>query len=155
MTKEKFGDIQLHIEFATPTEIDGTSQWRANSGVLLMSRYEMQVLDSWDNPTYADGQAGAIYGQWPPLVNASRKPGEWQTYDVVYTAPHFNKDGQMTIPPYITVIHNGVVVQNHTAIQGTTPYIGQPNITPHGAGPIKLQDHNNTTSFRNIWIREI
>jgi len=155
VTKQTFTDYQLHIEWRTPAKVDGNGQGRGNSGIFMQGIYELQVLDSYNNPTYSNGQAGSIYKQTMPLVNATIAPGEWQTYDVVYTAPHFNKDGQMTIPPYITVIHNGVVVQNHTAIQGTTPYIGQPNITPHGAGPIRLQDHNNTTSFRNIWIREI
>jgi hypothetical protein len=154
-TKDSFGDYQLHIEFRTPAKVEGSSQGRGNSGIFMQGVYELQVLDSYNNRTYSNGQAGSIYKQTMPLVNASNGPGEWQTYDVVYTAPHFNKDGQMVIPPYITVIHNGVLVQNHTAIQGTTPYVGQPTITPHGRGPIKLQDHNNTTSFRNIWIREL
>jgi hypothetical protein len=154
-TKQTFGDYQLHIEWRTPAKVEGSSQGRGNSGIFMQGVYELQVLDSYNNLTYSNGQAGSIYKQTMPLVNASVGPGEWQVYDVVYTAPHFNKDGQMTIPPYITVIHNGVLVQNHTQIQGTTPYVGQPTIEPHGKGPIKLQDHNNTTSFRNIWIREL
>jgi hypothetical protein len=154
-TKETFGDFQLHIEWRTPATVQGSGQGRGNSGVFMQGIYELQVLDSYNNRTYSNGQAGSIYKQTMPLVNAAVGPGEWQTYDVIYTAPHFNKDGQMSIPPYITVIHNGVLVQNHTAIQGTTPFVGQPTITPHGRGPIKLQDHNNTTSFRNIWIREL
>ncbi|WP_025764737.1 3-keto-disaccharide hydrolase [Dyadobacter tibetensis] len=154
-TKELFGDYQMHIEWRTPAKVDGNGQGRGNSGIFMQGIYELQVLDSYNNRTYSNGQAGSIYKQTMPLVNASKGPGEWQTYDIIYTAPHFNKDGMMTIPPYITVIHNGVLVQNHTMIQGTTPYVGQPNITPHGRGPIKLQDHNNTTSFRNIWIREL
>jgi len=154
-TKQSFGDYQLHIEWRTPAKVEGNSQGRGNSGIFMQGIYELQVLDSYNNPTYSNGQAGSIYKQTMPLVNATVGPGEWQVYDVVYTAPHFNKDGQMVIPPYITVIHNGVLVQNHTAIQGTTPYVGRPTIEPHGRGPIKLQDHNNTTSFRNIWIREL
>ena len=154
-TKQTFGDYQLHIEWRTPAKVEGSSQGRGNSGIFMQGIYELQVLDSYNNLTYSNGQAGSIYKQTMPLVNASNGPGEWQTYDVVYTAPHFNKDGQMLIPPYITVIHNGVLIQNHTMIQGSTPYVGQPEITPHGRGPIKLQDHNNTTSFRNIWIREL
>ncbi|MCF0058490.1 DUF1080 domain-containing protein [Dyadobacter sp. CY356] len=155
VTKQSFSDYQLHIEWRAPAKVEGNSQGRGNSGIFMQGIYELQVLDSYNNPTYVNGQAGSIYKQTMPLVNPVVGPGEWQTYDVVYTAPHFNKDGQMVIPPYITVLLNGVLVQNHTAIQGTTPYIGQPMITPHGPGPIKLQDHNNTTSFRNIWIREI
>ncbi len=154
-TKQTFGDYQLHIEWRTPAKVEGNSQGRGNSGIFMQGIYELQVLDSYNNRTYSNGQAGSIYKQTMPLVNASKGPGEWQTYDVVYTAPHFNKDGMMTIPPYITVIHNGVLIQNHTMIQGTTPYVGQPTFEPHGRGPIKLQDHNNTSSFRNIWIREL
>jgi Domain of Unknown Function (DUF1080) len=154
-TKQTFEDFQLHIEFRTPAVVNGTSQGRGNSGVFMQGLYELQVLDSYDNRTYSNGQAGSIYKQTMPLVNTARKPGEWQTYDVVYTAPRFNKDGQVTVPAYITVLQNGVLIQNHTMIQGTTPYIGQPMYTPHGKGPIKLQDHGNPTSFRNIWIREI
>ncbi|WP_221390168.1 DUF1080 domain-containing protein [Dyadobacter sp. NIV53] len=155
VTKQSFSDYQLHIEWRAPAKVDGNGQGRGNSGIFMQGIYELQVLDSYNNPTYVNGQAGSIYKQTMPLVNPVVGPGEWQTYDVVYTAPHFNKDGQMVIPPYITVLLNGVLVQNHTAIQGTTPYVGQPMITPHGPGPIKLQDHNNTTSFRNVWIREI
>lgn len=154
-TKQTFGDYQLHIEWRTPAEVKGNGQGRGNSGVFMQGIYELQVLDSYDNRTYSNGQAGSIYKQTMPLVNATKKPGEWQTYDVVYTAPRFNKDGQMLIPPYITVIHNGVLIQNHTQIQGTTPYVGQPESQPHGRGPIKLQDHGNPTSFRNVWIREL
>lgn len=154
-TKQEFEDYQLHIEFRTPAQVEGTGQGRGNSGIFMQGRYELQVLDSYDNRTYSNGQAGSIYKQSMPLVNASRKPGEWQTYDVIYTAPRFNKDGMMIHPPYITVLHNGVLVQNHTAIRGTTPYVGLPQVQPHGKGPIKLQDHGNPTSFRNIWIREL
>ncbi|WP_234735206.1 3-keto-disaccharide hydrolase [Tellurirhabdus bombi] len=154
-TKQEFEDYQLHIEFRTPAQVEGTGQGRGNSGIFMQGRYELQVLDSYNNRTYSNGQAGSIYKQSMPMVNVSRKPGEWQTYDVIYTAPRFNKDGQMLFPPYITVIHNGVIVQNHTAIRGTTPYVGLPMVQPHGKGPIQLQDHNNPTSYRNIWIREI
>lgn len=154
-TKREFGDYQLHIEWRSPAEVKGNGQGRGNSGVFMQGRYELQVLDSYQNPTYSNGQAGSIYKQTMPLVNASRKPGEWQTYDVIYMAPRFNKDGQMLIPPHITVLHNGVLVQNHTVIQGTTPYIGRPTVQPHGRGPIMLQDHGNPTGFRNVWIREL
>lgn len=154
-TKQEFGSFQLHIEWRSPAEVKGDGQGRGNSGVFMQGRYELQVLDSYNNKTYSNGQAGSIYKQTMPLVNAAIKPGEWQTYDVVYTAPIFNKDGQISTPAYITVLHNGVLIQNHTAIQGTTPYVGRPESTPHGRGPIKLQDHNNPTSFRNVWIREL
>jgi len=154
-TKQEFEDYQLHIEFRTPAKVEGNGQGRGNSGIFMQGRYELQVLDSYDNRTYSNGQAGSIYKQSMPLVNASRKPGEWQTYDVIYTAPRFNKDGLMVHPPYITVIHNGILVQNHTAIRGTTPYVGLPVVEPHGKGPIQLQDHGNPTSFRNVWIREL
>ena len=153
--KQQFEDFQLHIEFRTPAVVDGTGQGRGNSGIFMQGLYELQVLDNYNNPTYSNGQAGSIYKQKMPLVNACRKPGEWQSYDVVYTAPRFNKDGQMLISPYITVLHNGIIVQNHTEIRGTTPYIGLPTVTPHGRGPIKLQDHGNPTSYRNIWVREL
>ncbi|TDB64130.1 3-keto-disaccharide hydrolase [Arundinibacter roseus] len=154
-TKQEFGDFQLHIEWRAPSEVKGNGQGRGNSGIFMQGVYELQVLDSYNNRTYSNGQAGSIYKQTMPLVNATKGPGEWQTYDVVYTAPRFNKDGQILIPAYITVIHNGVLIQNHTQIQGTTPYVGRPTIQPHGRGPIKLQDHGNPTSFRNIWIREL
>lgn len=154
-TKQEFEDFQLHIEFRTPAKVEDEGQGRGNSGIFMQGIYELQVLDSYNNRTYSNGQAGSIYKQSMPLVNASLAPGAWQTYDVVYTAPKFNKDGMMTHPPYITVLHNGVLIQNHTAIRGTTPYVGLPQVKPHGKGPIKLQDHNNSTSFRNIWIREL
>jgi len=154
-TVDQFDDYQLHIEFRTPAEVKGSSQGRGNSGIFMQGKYELQVLDSYDNRTYSNGQAGSIYKQSMPLVNASRKPGEWQSYDVIYTSPKFNKDGMITHPAYITVLHNGVLVQNHTPIFGTTPYIGKPQYEVHGKGPIRLQDHGNPTSFRNIWIREI
>lgn len=154
-TVDQFDDYQLHIEFRTPAVVKGNSQGRGNSGIFMQGKYELQVLDSYDNRTYSNGQAGSIYKQTMPLVNASRKPGEWQVYDVIYTSPKFNKDGMITHPAYITVLHNGVLVQNHTPIFGTTPYIGQPQYEVHGKGPIKLQDHDNPTSFRNIWIRPL
>lgn len=154
-TLEQFDDYQLHIEFRTPAVVKGNSQGRGNSGIFMQGKYELQVLDSYDNRTYSNGQAGSIYKQSMPLVNASRKPGEWQVYDVIYTSPKFNKDGMFIHPAYITVLHNGVLVQNHTPIFGTTPYKGKPQYEVHGKGPIKLQDHDNPTSFRNIWIRPL
>lgn len=154
-TVEQFDDYQLHIEFRTPAQVNGSGQGRGNSGIFMQGKYELQVLDSYNNRTYSNGQAGSIYKQSMPLVNASRGPGQWQVYDIVYTSPKFNKDGMITHPAYITVLHNGVLVQNHTPIFGTTPYIGQPQYEVHGKGPIMLQDHDNTTSFRNIWIRPI
>ena len=155
VTKQEFGDFQLHIEWRSPSVVKGTGQGRGNSGIFMQGIYELQVLDSYDTATYSNGQAGSIYKQTMPLVNATKAPGEWQAYDVIYTAPRFNKDGQMLIPPYITVLHNGVLIQHHTMIQGTTPYVGQPMMTPHGRGPIKLQDHGDLVSYRNIWIREL
>lgn len=154
-TVDQFDDYQLHIEFRTPAQVKGSSQGRGNSGIFMQGKYELQVLDSYNNRTYSNGQAGSIYKQTMPLVNASRRPGEWQVYDVIYTSPRFNKDGMIIHPAYITVLHNGVVVQNHTPIYGTTPYIGKPQYEVHGKGPIRLQDHNNPTSFRNIWIRPL
>jgi hypothetical protein len=154
-TKEEFGDSQLHIEFATPAPPKGNSQSRGNSGIFLYGLYEVQVLDSYNNLTYADGQASAIYGQSPPLVNASRPPGEWQTYDIVYTGPRF-KDGKVDVPGYVTIFHNGVITQNHTQILGATGHRVLPKLVVHGpAGPIELQDHHNPTRFRNIWIRPL
>lgn len=154
-TKQQFDDYQLHIEFRTPSVVKGDGQGRGNSGIFMQGLYELQVLDNYNNVTYSNGQAGAIYKQTMPLVNACKKPGEWQSYDVVYTSPKFNKDSMFIAPAYITVFHNGVLVQNHTPIFGTTPYEGQPVYKVHGKGPIMLQDHDNTTSFRNIWLREL
>lgn len=155
VTKEKFGDIQLHLEFATPTTIEGASQWRANSGVLLMSRYEIQVLDSWQNPTYADGQAGSIYGQWPPLVNASKKPGEWQTYDIIFEAPKFEGD-KVVKQAAVTVIHNGVLTQHRKEIIGRMAHRVVGTYAPHQAEePLALQDHDTRVKFRNIWVRRL
>ena len=154
-TKQEFSDFQLHIEFRTPAVVKGDGQNRGNSGIFMQGLYELQVLDNYENRTYSNGQAGSIYKQKMPLVNACKKPGEWQAYDVIYTSPRFNKDGMMIASPYITVLQNGILVQNHTEIRGTTPYIGLPVVAPHGKGPIKLQDHGNPTSYRNIWVREI
>tara|TARA_R110002095_G_scaffold215163_1_gene208696 strand:+ start:1537 stop:2301 length:765 start_codon:yes stop_codon:yes gene_type:complete len=155
-TKQSFGDCQLHLEWATPEKIEGKGQGRGNSGVFLMGKYEVQILDSYENKTYFDGQAGSIYKQWPPLVNACRKPGEWQTYDIIFTAPRFDAYGQLVKPAFITVIQNGVVVQNHTELQGSTFYHQPPFYTAHEEKlPLQLQFHQNDTRFRNIWIREI
>jgi hypothetical protein len=154
-TKEKFGDIQLHVEWATPTGIKGTSQARGNSGVLLMSRYEIQVLDSYNNLTYADGQAASIYGQKPPLVNACRPPGEWQTYDIVFEAPKFEGE-KLLKPAYVTVFQNGVVMHNRQEITGTTPHAKVGPYLPHGPEePLELQNHGTPVRFRNIWIRRL
>jgi hypothetical protein len=155
-SKDEFGDCQLHAEFATPTRVEGTGQGRGNSGVFPFGRYEIQVLDSYDNPTYPDGQAAAIYGQYPPLVNASRKPGEWQTYDIIFTAPRFKEDGSLASPAYETVLHNGVVVHNHTAALGPMAHRALTKYEPHGPrGPIAFQDHGNPVRFRNVWVREL
>ena len=157
-TKQKFENYQLHIEWCIPANISGESQSRGNSGIFMQGQYEVQVLDSYVNETYANGQAGSIYKQSKPLENAMRKPGEWNVYDIIYSAPVFKEDGTYRIPPYITVIHNGVIVQNHYAIIGTTEYIGFPRVRKHGAGPISLQSHGDPSepiSFRNIWIREL
>ena len=154
-SKQEFNDFQLHVEFKTPEKVEGKSQGRGNSGIFLQGRYELQVLDNYNNPTYVDGMVGSIYKQAIPLANPSRPPGEWQTYDIVYQAPRFNKAGMMTDYAYVTVLLNGVLVQNHAAIRGTTEYIGYPKVTPHGAGPILLQDHGNPVGFRNIWVRPL
>lgn len=154
-TKREFGDIQLHLEFRTPAKVEGEGQGRGNSGVFFQERYEVQILDNYENRTYSNGQCASIYKQHIPLVNACKKPGEWQTYDIIFTAPIFNKDGIKVKSAYITVIHNGVLVQNHVEIKGTSEYIGQPKNIAHGNGSIALQDHDNTTSFRNIWVREL
>jgi hypothetical protein len=154
-TKQHFENFQLHIEWRIAEDVTGEGQGRGNSGVYMQGKYEVQVLESYGSETYANGQAGSIYKQSPPLVNAMRKPGEWNVYDIIYSAPIFKKDGTYRIPPRITVIHNGVVVQNNTTILGTTEYIGFPKVIEHGAGPILLQDHGNAVNFRNIWIREL
>lgn len=154
-TNRSFGDVQLHLEFSTPTVVKGEGQGRGNSGVFLQSRYEIQVLDSYQNRTYSNGQLGAIYKQSIPLVNPSRKPGEWQTYDILYTAPRFNADGVLVSPARTTVLLNGVVIQLNTEIKGTTEYIGLPQNQAHGKAPIILQDHGDLVRYRNIWVREL
>jgi hypothetical protein len=155
-TKDAFGDCQLHLEFATPTEVKGKGQGRGNSGVYLMGRYEVQILDSFDNPTYFDGQCGSIYKQSPPMVNASLKPGEWQTYDILFEAPRFDAAGKVARPGYVTVLHNGVVVQNHFELLGSTEWDLPPHYDKHPERePLHLQFHGNPVRFRNIWIREM
>jgi Domain of Unknown Function (DUF1080) len=153
---DEFGDCQLHLEFAAPLPARGRDQGRGNSGVMFFGRYEIQVLDSFENITYADGQAAAIYGQYPPLVNASRPAGQWQSYDVIFTAPRFKPDQSLESPAYVTMLHNGVLVHNHAAVIGAMAYRAVGKYTAHGPkGPIVLQDHGNPVRFRNIWVREI
>ena len=163
-TKKSFKDYQLHIEWKIPSDITGSGQARGNSGVFLASTgpgddgYELQVLDSYNNKTYVNGQAGSIYKQAIPLANPARKPGEWQAYDVVWTAPTFNDDGSLKTPAYVTVFFNGVLVQNHFQLQGQTLYIGKPFYKKYDTAPIKLQAHGDKSqpiSFRNIWVREL
>ena len=156
-TTQDFCDVQLHIEWRAPSETEGyEGQDRGNSGVFLQERYEVQVLDSYDNPTYANGQAASIYKQHIPLVNASRPPGEWQSYDIIYTAPEFGSDDRVREPAHVTVLHNGVVVQNHVEIQGKTVWIGAPSYDEaHGCAPIMLQDHDADVAYRNIWVRDL
>jgi hypothetical protein len=155
-TKDSFGDCQLHVEWATPTKVKGRGQGRGNSGVFMMTLYEVQVLDSYNNDTYYDGQAGAIYKQHPPMVNASRKPGEWQTYDIMWETPKFDKEGKLLKPAYVTVLHNGVIIQNHFEVKGPTSWTEPPHYTAHAAKmPIQLQFHGDPVRFRNIWIREM
>lgn len=154
-TKKSFGDIQLHIEWRAPSEIIGEGQGRGNSGIFFQEKYELQVLDSYESRTYSNGQAGSIYKQAIPLANPTRKPGEWQVYDVVYTAPRFSDNGRVILPAYITVFLNGVIVQNHNQIIGPTEYKGMPVYISHGKASLKLQDHGNPVSYRNIWIREL
>ncbi|MDQ7730364.1 DUF1080 domain-containing protein [Halomonas sp. SpR8] len=156
-TRQDFCDVQLYLEWRAPSDIEGMEgQDRGNSGIFLQERYEIQVLDSYDNPTYPNGQAASIYKQHIPLVNASRPPGEWQSYNILYTAPRFDDEGALESSAYITVLHNGVVVQHHAEVQGTTEWIGEPNYDEgHGCAPIYLQDHDAAVSFRNIWVREL
>jgi hypothetical protein len=155
-SKQSFGGCQLHVEWAEPEVVRGSGQGRGNSGVFLMSKYEVQVLDSYNNKTYFDGQGGSIYKQYPPLVNVSRKPGEWQTYDIIFEAPKFDFSGKLTKPAYITVLQNGVLVQNHVELLGSTAYDKPPAYEPHPEkAPLQLQNHGNPVKFRNIWIREI
>jgi len=155
-TKQGFGDCQLHVEWATPSEAVGTSQGRGNSGVFLMNTYEVQVLDGFENVTYADGMAASIYGQYPPLVNACREPGEWQTYDIVFHAPRFDAAGKLLQPARLTVFHNGILVQDNEELTGPTAHKARPPYAAHADKlPISLQDHGNPTRFRNIWIRPL
>jgi hypothetical protein len=154
-TKQGFGSCQLHIEFATPSEVKGDSQGRGNSGIFLMGKYEVQVLDGYNNKTYADGQVGSIYGQKPPEANVARKPGEWQMYDIVFHRPVFEGD-KVVKPATVTVFLNGVLVQDNWQIQGSTFHKRKAAYEPHpDKQPLKLQDHSNPTQFRNIWIREL
>lgn len=163
-TRRAFQDYQLHLEWRIPADIDGSGQGRGNSGVFLASTgprdagYEVQILDSFENQTYVNGQAGGVYKQHPPLVNASRKPGEWQTYDIVWRAPRFTAAGALASPATVTVLHNGVLVQDNAVLAGETVYIGKPSYKAHGPAPIKLQAHGDPSkpiSFRNIWLREL
>jgi len=152
-TRESFGSVQLYLEWRAPMNMEHEGQDRGNSGVFLQNRYEVQVLDAWKNETYVNGMAGSIYKQVSPLVNPAKEPGEWQSYNISYTAPQFNEDGSLESPARITVIWNGVVVQNNYELKGHTPYIGLPEYNAHGEGPLRLQDHASEVSYRNIWIR--
>jgi len=155
-TRRAFGDVQLHLEWRSPAEVVGDGQGRGNSGVFLMGLYEVQILDSYGNRTYSNGQAGSIYKQFVPLVNAARAPGEWQSYDIVFMAPEFDGSGNLERPATMTVLHNGVLIQNHVTLRGPTVYRGEPDYEAHaGKLPLTLQDHGNPVSFRNIWIREL
>ena len=155
-TRDRFGDCQLHVEWSAPAEPSGDGQKRGNSGVFIMDLYEIQVLDGWENPTYADGQVASLYAQRPPMVNACRRPGEWQTYDIFFLAPRF-KNQKLVKPAYITVVHNGVLVQLHWELLGHTFHKTLPVYDPSQGsdGPIKLQDHGDPVRYRNIWIRTI
>ncbi|HMO93911.1 MAG TPA: DUF1080 domain-containing protein [Pirellulaceae bacterium] len=155
VSKQSFGDCQLHLEFATPAEVRGEGQGRGNSGVFLMGIYEVQILDSYDNKTYFDGQCGAVYKQSPPIVNACRPPGEWQSYDIIFKAPKFNEDGSVKSPAYVTVLHNGVVIHNHFELLGGTFFNQPPHYNKHDEKlPIAIQNHGDPVRFRNIWVRE-
>lgn len=155
-TRDQFGSCQLHIEWKTPSAVSGEGQGRGNSGLFFMGRYELQILDSYQNATYVNGQAGSIYKQKPPFANACRPPGEWQSYDVIFTAPAFNPDSTLKSPAFITVFHNGVLIHNQFALWGQTRYIGIPKYQAHDEkAPLMLQDHGNEVSFRNIWIRQL
>lgn len=159
-TKKEFGSVQLHIEFATPDKVTGSSQGRGNSGIFFLGKYEVQILDSYDNDTYYDGQCGSIYKQRPPLVNACKKPGEWQTYDIVFNRPDLKIENgklvEVVRPGYITVFHNGVLIQNHFELEGSTFWHLPPHYETHkDTGAIRLQNHGNPMRFRNIWVREI
>jgi hypothetical protein len=155
-TKMQFGDCQLHVEWSAPDVVVDGGQWRGNSGIFLQNRYEVQVLDSYNNRTYSNGQAGSIYKDVPPLVNAMKTPLEWNTYDIIYSAPRFKTDGKLDAPARITVLHNGVLVQNNSTINGLTLYIGLHNYpSAHGEDVIALQEHGCKTQFKNIWIRKL
>lgn len=155
-TKQSFGDCQLHVEWASPSEIKRNSQHRGNSGVYMMGHYEVQILDSYDNETYFDGQAGAIYKQSPPMVNACRPPGQWQTFDIIFRAPRFAEDGSVKRPAAMTVLHNGVLIQNHFELSGSTFWHKPPKYEPHAEKlPISIQFHGDPVRFRNIWVREL
>ena len=155
-TKENFGSVQLHVEWKTSEDISHKNQSRSNSGVFLQGRYEIQILDSYKSPTYVNGQAGSVYKQYIPLVNASRKPGEWQSYDIIFDAPKFDSDGNKIKSGYFTVFHNGILIHNHVEILGTTENVGPPKNIAHGDGPISLQSHCcSQVSFRNIWVRNL
>lgn len=154
-SKQAFGDCQLHLEFASPEEVKGKGQGRGNSGVYLMGKYEVQILDSFENKTYFDGQCGAVYKQQPPTVNACRPPGEWQTYDIIFKAPRFAEDGGLTSPAYITVLHNGIVIHNNFELQGGTFWEKPASYSQHAEKlPFTIQNHGNPVRFRNIWVRE-
>jgi hypothetical protein len=153
---DAFGDVQLHIEWMSPAPAKGEGQDRGNSGVFLMGRYEVQVLDSYQNVTYADGQAGAVYGQFPPLVNASRPPGAWQNYDIIFRAPRFNSDGRLLRPARITVLHNGVLIHDNVELTGPTSHRERPPYRAHAEKlPLSLQDHAHPVRYRNVWVREL
>ncbi len=155
-TLQNFGDCQLHVEWAAPVPAQGESQGRGNSGVFLMGVYEVQVLDSYENKTYADGQAAAVYGQYPPLVNAARPPGQWQSYDIIFTCPRFDENGEVASPARMTVLHNGVLVQNSVSLWGGTAWMSHAGYRPHADKlPLSLQDHGNPVRFRNIWVRDL
>jgi hypothetical protein len=155
VTKDKFGSVQLHVEWKAPAVKKGEGQGRGNSGVFLQSRYEVQVLDSYESRTYSNGQASALYKQHIPLVNACLPNTEWQSYDIIYHAPVFNAAGMMTAPPTVTVLHNGILVQDNVSLLGTTEYRGLPQIQVHGDDAIILQDHGDLVSYRNIWLRKL
>lgn len=155
-SKQKFCDIQLHLEWRSPAkEPIGKGQEIGNSGIYLQGRYEVQILDSYENETYVNGQAASIYKQSAPLVNATAKTGEWNSYDIIYKAPTFSVSGELLTPAFVTVLHNGVLVQNHFEIQGKTTYRGEPKYQAHGCAPLYLQEHQDKVSFRNIWVREL
>jgi hypothetical protein len=154
-TKQAFGDCQLHLEFATPEKVEGSGQGRGNSGVYMMNKYEIQILDSYQNPTYFDGQCGSVYKQQPPIVNACRKPGEWQTYDIIFTAPRFDGEGKLARPACVTLLQNGILLQHHFELLGDTSYVRAPVYQKHPEKlPIHLQFHGNPVRFRHIWVRE-